>query len=105
MGLSTPSRPCGKFVIVHLSSYTSSIIFPLQGEKDELETDGQARRVPAVVTMAAFHKVSVCACMCVCLMGCKSHVVNYPYLGVNVCVFRLSGGVHSQERDWRSWCG
>lgn len=69
-------KALGEFVIVRLSSYTGSNIFTLQGETCELETDGQARRVPTVVRMAAFHqgigKVSVlCVCVCVCLMGCN----------------------------------
>ena len=70
-------KALGEFVIVRLSSYTGSNIFTLQGETCELKTDGQARRVPTVVRMAAFHqgigKVSVlwgCVCVCVWLMGC-----------------------------------
>ncbi|XP_038816074.1 uncharacterized protein si:ch73-105b23.6 [Salvelinus namaycush] len=49
-------KALGEFVIVRLSSYTGSNIFTLQGETCELETDGQARRVPTVVRMAAFHQ-------------------------------------------------
>ncbi|XP_071007532.1 mucin-4 [Oncorhynchus clarkii lewisi] len=49
-------KALGEFVIVRLSSYTGSNIFTLQGETCELKTDRQARRVPTVVRMAAFHQ-------------------------------------------------
>ncbi|CAB1312473.1 unnamed protein product, partial [Coregonus sp. 'balchen'] len=70
---------------------TGHCIFTLQRETGELETDGQVRRVPAVVRMAAFHqgigKVSVCGA---------------PYLGQwrctpGGCTWRVDGGDGGQQ--------
>ncbi|KAK6328829.1 hypothetical protein J4Q44_G00008070 [Coregonus suidteri] len=54
---------------------TGHCIFTLQRETGELETDGQVRRVPAVVRMAAFHQ------------------------GIGKVKWRCA----ESERDWGSW--
>ncbi|XP_028845519.1 uncharacterized protein LOC114795935 isoform X2 [Denticeps clupeoides] len=46
----------GVFVIMRLSSNSGFNIFTLQGETGVLETQGQVRRVPALVRVAAFHQ-------------------------------------------------
>ncbi|KAL6487444.1 hypothetical protein MHYP_G00040700 [Metynnis hypsauchen] len=46
----------GVFVIVRLSSSTGSNVFTLQGQSAVLETNGQSRRVPALVRIAAHHQ-------------------------------------------------
>ncbi|KAJ8014227.1 hypothetical protein DPEC_G00038060 [Dallia pectoralis] len=46
----------GEFVILRLSSSAGSNTFTLQGETGQLVTDGQARQVPTMVKMAAFHQ-------------------------------------------------
>uniref|UniRef100_A0AAY5K0T8 Si:ch73-105b23.6 n=1 Tax=Esox lucius TaxID=8010 RepID=A0AAY5K0T8_ESOLU len=49
-------KALGQFVIMRLSSYTGSNTFTLQGETGQLVTHGQARQVPTMVRMAAFHQ-------------------------------------------------
>ncbi|XP_073669018.1 uncharacterized protein [Paramisgurnus dabryanus] len=49
-------KALGEYVIVRLSSSTGSNIFTLHGEMAVLVTDGQPRRVPALVRLAAFYQ-------------------------------------------------
>ncbi|XP_052007696.1 mucin-like protein isoform X2 [Xyrauchen texanus] len=49
-------KELGEFVIVRLSSSTGSNIFTLQGQTAALVTNGQPKRVPALVRLAAFYQ-------------------------------------------------
>lgn len=50
-------KALGEFVILRISSTTGSNIFTLQGQTDNLRTEGkEMAEVPAVVRMAAFHQ-------------------------------------------------
>ncbi|XP_062320510.1 mucin-like protein [Osmerus eperlanus] len=49
-------KALGEFVLTRISSSKGSNIFTLQGETGLLYTQGQARQVPALVRLAAFHQ-------------------------------------------------
>ncbi|XP_048126330.1 fibrillin-1 [Alosa alosa] len=49
-------KALGIFVMVRLSSSSGSNIFTLQGATDVLHSHGEARRVPALARLAAFHQ-------------------------------------------------
>lgn len=49
-------KAVGEYVILRLSSSTGSNIFTLQGQTVALVVNGQAKQVPALVRLAAFHQ-------------------------------------------------
>ncbi|XP_076141885.1 uncharacterized protein LOC143124336 isoform X2 [Alosa pseudoharengus] len=86
-------KALGIFVMVRLSSSSGSNIFTLQGVTDVLHTHGEARRVPALARLAAFHQgIGKVEWMCAETEGGLKILVNDVNIPVSV------GVLHAEER-------